>query len=209
MKASEFDLRRDLRLDPHTGITTFRHNRVMIFDANVFGLVRQELIEEIGTARAKDFFLRLGFQLGYSDFLQMKMLYRFDTEMDLLAAGMVIHAWQGLVQATPREIRFDRETGDFLSTGVWNNSFEAQQHLCFNPPAKSPVCWTMMGYASGWCTAFFGNLLLAIEPVCVGQGADHCEWRVMIPARWGRTADGYSKVYRDLLYGADDGRQAA
>ena len=36
----------------------------------------------------------------------------------------------------------------------------------------------LMGYASGWCTAFFGKSLLAIEPSCVGKGVKVCEWLI-------------------------------
>ncbi len=35
-----------------------------------------------------------------------------------------------------------------------------------------------MGYASGWCTAFFGSKVIAIEPTCVGKGDAHCGWKI-------------------------------
>ena len=43
----------------------------------------------------------------------------------------------------------------FRLNGVWTNSYEAEQHLSFNPPATEPVCWSLMGHASGWCTGIF------------------------------------------------------
>jgi hypothetical protein len=121
----------------------------------------------------------------------MKLNYSFETEVDLLATGPVIHSYEGLVQATPKEIRFDRRTRDFYFTGIWSNSFEAEQHLAFNEVARQPVCWTLMGYASGWCTAFFGWPLLAIEPFCAGKGNPHCEWMIKPPDQWGRKAAPY------------------
>jgi hypothetical protein len=56
-----------------------------------------------------------------------------------------------------------------------------------------------MGYASGWCTAFFGSPLVAIEPVCVGKGDDHCEWLIQPPAAWGSDAAVYLAAYQPFF----------
>jgi hypothetical protein len=199
MKATDFNLARELRFNAETGITTFKDSRLVIFDANAIGLLRQNLINEIGLESARLLFLRFGFQCGYSDFLQMKLNYQFDSEMDLLASGPVMHTYEGIVQASPRELRFDRNTGDFFYTGVWSNSYEAEQHLSFNEAAQEPVCWTLMGYASGWATAFFGSLLIAIEPVCAGKGDERCEWKIQPPAAWGHEAKLYLTAYEKFL----------
>ncbi len=196
MRATDFNLPRELRFSVETGVTTFRDSRLVIFDANAIGLLRQNLLRELGTDRAREFLLRFGYQHGYSDFMQMKLNYEFDTEMDLLASGPVIHTWEGVVQATPTEIQFDRASGEFFFTGVWTNSYEAEQHLSFNERADAPVCWSLMGYASGWCTAFFGAPLVAIEPQCVGMGHEHCGWKIQPPNVWGNDAVAYVDAYR-------------
>lgn len=187
-----------MKFDMEKGVTTFKDSRLVIFDANAIGLLRQSLIKELGKEKAREFFLRFGFQNGYSDFLQMKLNFDFDSEMDLLASGPVIHTWEGIVHAAPLEIKFDRETGEFFFTGKWSNSYESEQHLSNNEEDNEPVCWTLMGYASGWCTAFFGKPLLAIEPVCVGKGDDHCEWKIMPTGEWGEEAKPYLDALGDL-----------
>jgi hypothetical protein len=199
MKATDFDLSRDLKYDLGTGITSFRDNRLVIFDANAIGLLRQKLRELLGVPKARNLFLAFGYQNGYADFMQMKMNYQFDTEMDLLASGPVIHTWEGIAQATPKEIRMNRATGEFYFTGIWKNSYEAEQHLCFNQPDTEPVCWSVMGYATGWCTAFWGSPVVAIEPVCMGKGDDHCEWLIQPPAAWGDKAAPYLEAYKEFF----------
>lgn len=199
MKATDFNFQADLKFDLGTGLTTFRDSRLVIFDANAIGLLRQTLLEEIGWVKARRFFLRFGFQNGYSDFLQMKIGYEFDSEIDLLASGPVIHTWEGIVQASPTGIEYDRQTGAFQFTGVWTNSYEAEQHLTFNDHASEPVCWSLMGYASGWCTAFFGKPLLAVEPLCKGKGDHHCEWKIQPPDAWGGEAEPYLNALDGLL----------
>ena len=171
----DFDLSRDMKFNLKTGITSFNSSRLVIFDANALGLLRQKIIEMVGRERARELFLKFGYQNGYTDFVQMKLAYQFDSEMELLAAGPVIHTWEGLLQSTPKEIRFNRKTGDFFFSLMWRNSYEAEQHLGFNKTWDEPVCWTLMSYASGWCTAFFGKRLLAIESMCAGKGDPHCE----------------------------------
>ncbi len=198
MKASDFNLQRDLTYNIQTGITSFRNSRLIIMDANALGLLRNDLIEELGIEKARRFFLRFGYQNGYADFMQMKLNYTFDSEMDLLASGPVIHTWEGIVQATPTEIRYDRNSGEFYFSGVWTNSYEAQQHLSYYPEGSNPVCWSLMGYASGWCTAFFGHKLYAIEPACMGKGDDHCEWLIQPASEWGSDAQMYIDALKDF-----------
>ncbi|MCK5125440.1 MAG: XylR N-terminal domain-containing protein [candidate division Zixibacteria bacterium] len=191
MKATDFDLSNEIKFDPDKGLTTFRDSRIVLFDADAIGLLRQSLIDHMGIEKAREFFLKFGYQHGFSDFIQMKVNYKFESEMDLLASGPVIHTYEGIVQATPKEISFNRETGEFYFTGTWTNSYEAEQHLSYQEVSSEPVCWTLMGYASGWCTAFFGKPLLAIEPVCMGKGDDHCEWEIQPLSKWGEEAIPY------------------
>lgn len=199
MKATDFNMAKDIRFDTDTGVTSFGSTRLVLFDANAIGLLRQMLIEQLGSERARATFLRLGFQNGYSDFLQMKLNYQFDTEMDLLASGPVIHTWEGIVRAVPNQFEFDRETKRFYSTGTWTNSYEAEQHLSFNEPASESICWSLTGYASGWCTAFFGSPVVALEPKCVGKGDDQCEWLLKSAAEWGPEAKPHLEAYRELF----------
>ncbi len=195
MKATDFNLQKDMKFDPSKGLTTFQDSRLVIFDANAIGLLRQNLIDGLGAEKAREFFLQFGFEHGFSDFLQIKTAYgsQFDSEIDLFASGPVIHTWEGLVHAAPTAIQFDREKGDFFCSGIWTNSYEADQHLSFNYAGSEPVCWTLMGYASGWSTAFFNKPVLAIEPVCMGKGDDHCEWVLKNVEAWGSEAEPYIK----------------
>jgi hypothetical protein len=198
MKATDFNLAKDLKFNLETGLTTFKSNRLVILDTNAMGLLGQKLLENLGWDKAREVFLKFGYQNGYADFLQMKLAYTFDSEMDLLASGPVIHTWEGHGAATPSECRFDRSTGEFFFTGVSANSYEAEQFLCFNAPAAEPVCWSLVGYASGWCTAFFGKRLLALEPRCVGKGDDHCEWKIQPESAWGKEAAPYVEAYKEF-----------
>ena len=199
MKALDFNLKEDIQFDFEQGKNKFKDNRLVMFDANAIGLLRQNLIDEIGYEKAREFFLKFGYQNGYSDFIQIKVNYVFENEMELLAAGPVIHTWEGIVSAIPTEIHYDRDKDEFFFTGDWINSFEADQHLTFNIHAEEPVCWSLMGYATGWCTAFFGKLVIAIEPVCRGKGDKCCGWKIQRPDAWGDEANMYLDIYKKII----------
>jgi hypothetical protein len=199
MKATDFNLTKDLDYHVDQGMNFFHSTRLVMLDANALGLLRDEIVQHFGIESARRVFSRLGYQQGFADFMQMKLNYTFDSEMDLLASGPVIHTWEGVVRADPTEIRFDRAAGEFYFTGVWKNSYEAQQFLSYNPPGQVPVCWTLTGYASGWCTAFFGKPLLAIETNCMGMGHEHCGWLIQPPEAHGDIAKPYLKALEGLL----------
>ena len=198
MKAQDFDLSKDIKFSLETGITSFQNSRLVIMDANALGLLRQNIVDTLGLEKARDLYLKFGYQHGYSDFMQIKLAYQFDSEMDLLASGPIMHTWEGIVHAKPIELRYDRSNGEFYFPCAWKNSYEAEQHLCFNEPSKQPVCWTLMGYASGWCTAFFGRALLAIETRCGGKGDEHCEVMIRPESEWGAEAAPYISAYREF-----------
>ncbi len=201
MKATDFNLERDIKYDLSQGLTTFGSLRLLIFEAGSIGLLRQTLLEELGPEKARELFFKFGFQHGYSDIMQMKMNYTFDSEIDLLASGPVIHTWEGLVQATPTKIEIDRTTGKFDFTGVWTNSYEAEQYLCYNEHSHEPVCWSLTGYASGWCTGFWGSPILALEPTCVGKGDAHCGWDLRPPEAHGAAGEPFAKLISKILGG--------
>jgi hypothetical protein len=200
MKAIDFDFSKNLHLNLETGIAKFEENRMVIFDTNALGLLRQDLINELGFEKAKNFFLKFGYQNGYSDFKQISLNYSFDNEMELLATGPIIHTWEGIVSAKLTEIKFDRKKGTIYFTGNWLNSYEAEQHLSYNDISTQPICWTLMGYAAGYTSAFMGVPVICIEPVCVGKGDDHCEWLIKNISDWDPDIiKPYKEAYKEYM----------
>lgn len=198
MRATDFNLKRDIKFNVDTGYTTFKGSRLVIFDAEAMGLLRREVTKQVGLEAARRIFLSQGYRQGFSDFQEINQNYHFDDELELLASGPVIHSWQGVVHAKPLEINIDHAEGVFRFTGIWRNSYEAEQHLSFNDLSDAPVCWGLMGYASGWCSAFFGAPLVAYETSCMGQGHKHCAWLVQPPEAFGEELAEHVSVLEGL-----------
>ena len=198
MKAIDFNMPKEIQFNFGEGITTFKGSRLLIFDSNVMGLYRHSLVNILGKEKAREFFVKLNYQNGYEEFLNMKETYTFDNEIELLASGPTIHTWRGIVQATPTEIKFNRDSGDFYFTGTWKNSWEAEQYLMFNQMSHEAECWSLVGYASGWCTAFFGSKTIAIESKCVAKGDDSCGWLIRSEKHCGKEAEVYTNILKDF-----------
>ncbi len=184
MKATDFNLPENLKFDFANGITSFGNSRLIILSSKAMGLLRHNIIKQVGVDNARKLLYKFGYQNGYTDFLEIRANYKFDTLNDLLASGPTIHTWEGIVQATPKEIKIDHLSKQFYFSGVWKNSYEAQQHLLYYEKGNLPVCWSLMGYAAGWCTAFWGNTILCVEPKCMGMGHENCEWELKPLADW-------------------------
>jgi hypothetical protein len=200
MNALDFDMSKEINFDFEQGITSFRDSRLLILDANAIGLLRQNMIEELGIERARAFFFKLGYQNAYSDFMQTKINYQFENEFELLKVGPVIHTWEGKVKSAPVAFEFDRAKGEFRYQGLWKNSYEAEQHLSYNEVSTEPTCWLSMGYASGWATGFFGKRVICIERECMGMGHDACRTLIQLPELWGEEGEPYRQALKDLPY---------
>ncbi|MHB8132476.1 MAG: V4R domain-containing protein, partial [Mobilitalea sp.] len=65
------------------------------------------------------------------------------------------------------------------------NSYEAEQHILHFGQYHEPVCWNMVGYASGYSSARLGKPVVYKEVQCVGQGDEHCTYIGKTVEDWG------------------------
>ena len=195
MKATEFDLTASLKFSPADGTVLLGANRMLIFRQEALGTRRTLLHEQLGERLTRAILTQFGQRCGAEDHKALKAAYRWDSEMDELGAGPVLHTWEGLVKATPTAVAFDRTSGHFHMKGTWENSYEAGLYLAAFGKSESPVCHTLTGYASGYCTSFVGAPILAIETRCRACGDERCEYEIRPADQWGEEAD----AHRDAL----------
>lgn len=188
MKLEDINLAKMLTFKPETGQLFLGDDRMLIFRQDSLAVLRQLLHEQVGPALARSIISRFGYQCGKGDFETLQHSYAWDTEQDRFGAGPAMHTWEGIVHVEPTMLEFDRDTGHFHMTGIWRNSYEAEIHLAQAGRADAPICHSLTGYASGWCSAFFGQPVVAIETQCMGCGAERCEFEIRPPAAWDQRA---------------------
>ncbi|HRI08554.1 MAG TPA: XylR N-terminal domain-containing protein [Nannocystaceae bacterium] len=189
MKVTDLDLQKMLRFEPESGRLLLGGDRMLLFRQDALASLRQLLVDQLGDLRARAILAQFGHRCGAGDFDTLSRNYDWETEIDRMGAGPALHTWEGIVHVEPTFLEFDRAAGHFHMRGIWRNSYEAEIHRDLYGICPEPVCHTLTGYASGWCSAFFGKPTIAIETKCAGAGADRCEFEIRRPDAWGPEAD--------------------
>ena len=179
-RRDETPARKDLHLAelldfrPDQGIIRLHEQRVVILSAAAMGLLRKELIDTLGLEAARRVAIRFGFADGYHDAVNLRERSKWTNPLDGVRAGAMLHTLEGIVQTEVRRLDHDASTGHFEEEVFWHDSYVAEQHVHHYGKTSAPVCWSLVGYASGFVSACLGQEIYFRETSCVGQGAKHC-----------------------------------
>jgi DNA-binding NtrC family response regulator len=182
--------RRDLHLAelldfrPDQGIIRLHEQRVVILSAAAMGLLRKELIDTLGLEAARRVAIRFGFADGYHDAVNLRERSKWTNPLDGIRAGATLQTLEGIVRVEVRRLDHDAATGHFEEEVLWHDSYVAEQHVHHYGKTPAPVCWSLVGYASGFASACLGKEIYFRETSCIAQGAKHC-------AAIGRDADSW------------------
>jgi transcriptional regulator with PAS, ATPase and Fis domain len=138
------------------------------------GLMRKELVDTLGPDASRRVLLRFGFADGYHDAVNLRARSNWASPLDGLRAGAVLHTLEGIVRAEVRRAEYDEESGRFEEEVIWHDSYEAEQHVHHYGKSAAPVCWSLVGYSSGFVSACLGKEIYFREMSCAGQGVGHC-----------------------------------
>ncbi len=148
--------------------------RVLLLQVSAMANFRREMVSTLGIERAKGFFLRMGFQSGLKDAELAWKLRPNASEYDMFLAGPQLHSLKGLVKVRPTEVDIDKECGRFYVEMEWIDSFEVEICQTELGLMQDPVCWTLLGYACAYSSAFMGREIIFKEVSCRGCGGDKC-----------------------------------
>jgi DNA-binding NtrC family response regulator len=172
--------RRDLHLAelldfrPDQGIIRLHEQRVVILSAAAMGLLRKELIDTLGLDTARRVAIRFGFADGYHDAVNLRERSQWTNPLDGVRDGAMLQTLEGIVRTEVRRLDYDAASGRFEEEVFWHDSYVAEQHVHHYGKTSSPVCWSLVGYASGFVSACLGKEVYFREVSCVGQGARRC-----------------------------------
>ncbi|ERU68944.1 sigma 54-interacting transcriptional regulator [Pseudomonas aeruginosa] len=148
--------------------------RMLLLQVSAMANFRREMVSTLGIERAKGFFLRMGFQSGLKDAELAWKLRPNASEYDMFLAGPQLHSLKGLVKVRPTEVDIDKESGRFYVELEWIDSFEVEICQTELGQMQDPVCWTLLGYACAYSSAFMGREIIFREVSCRGCGGDKC-----------------------------------
>ena len=172
MRLADLNLRELLQAEPDGGVLRFANERALILDAVAMGVLRRELIETLGLSGARALLTGFGYAHGWRTADTLHHAIPWDSEDEWRRAGGRLHTLQGLVrvEASHESTGSPKPIGD----SIWQDSYEAEQHLLHIGRADEPVCWTLTGFASGYLSRAYGRDIYCIEERCRGKGDAVC-----------------------------------
>ncbi|HYN43260.1 MAG TPA: sigma 54-interacting transcriptional regulator [Thermoanaerobaculia bacterium] len=173
MRADDLTLDTLFDADPKGGVYRFAGERAVLLDTAALGLLRKELIDTLSLGAARGVLYRFGWAHGFRTAEAMKRAFDWESPEEWIKAGGRLHRLKGLVTFRP----VPRESGTpprHFSQAIWEDSYEAEQHVLHFGLADEPVCWTLTGFASGYLTAAHGRSIRVVEETCVGKGDAIC-----------------------------------
>ncbi len=168
------DLRRLVRFSEDDGTIWLAENRMLLLHAAALAGLRKELMNSVGIDQARRILTRMGYASGVRDADLAKKIRGHQNPIDAFVVGPQLHMLEGSVRVTPVKIDMDIASGQFFGEFIWENSWEAEAHVKEWGPQAEPICWMLIGYASGYTTAFMGRFILFKEIECAACGPANC-----------------------------------
>ena len=172
---SDQDLKAMIRFEGESGNIWLGQQRMILLHTSAFGSMRSELIQSFGEEYARGVLMRMGYAAGDSD-AHLAQQIRANTHdiMEMFLVGPQLHALEGVVSVKPVRVDMDKPRGRFYGEFTWKNSFEAAEHLRLYGLSRQPVCWNLLGYATGYTSTFMSKPVYFKEVECVGKGDAQC-----------------------------------
>ncbi len=95
----------------------------------------------------------------------------------------------GQVKVVPVTLEIDEDNYAYHGVFEWQHSFEAEIFLAEYGVSFEPVCWSQIGYASGFTTGFTGRQILFRELGCMGCGEKVCRIEGRPAEEWDDSED--------------------
>jgi len=192
-----------LEFRPDQGIIRLHEQRVVLLSAAAMGLLRKELIDTLGSDTARRLFLRFGYADGYHDAVSLRDRSNWSSPLEGLRSGLVLHRLEGIVRAEIVRLDHDAKSGHFCEEVLWHDSYVAEQHVHHYGKSREPVCWSLVGYASGYASACLGQEIYFSERECLAQGGSRCTVVGRDAAGWGEQLDALREDFQSGSLGQE------
>ena len=188
---------------PDQGIIRLHEQRVVILSAAAMGLLRKELIDTLGLETARRLLLRFGYADGYHDAVSL----RDRSKMGEPARGTPRRRRPSPARrhraGRDHQGRARRHVGPIRGGSGLARLLRGGTARAPLRQGDAPVCWSLVGYASGYASACLGQEIYFRETECLGQGATKCSVVGKDAESWGDELE----ALRFDFQGADLGQE--
>lgn len=164
-----------LRFSAGSGHIWLDEQRMLLLHARAFAELRKELLSSLGIERARGLLVRMGFASGLRDGeMAVRERQAGMRAEDAFMLGPRLHSIEGIVSVEKTQLEFDIVTKQFYGEFLWENSWECEAHVAEFGHGEDSQCWSQIGYASGYTTAFMGRMVVFKELECTSMGDSRC-----------------------------------
>lgn len=173
-------------------------DRSILISISAFGTLRKNLIENIGNERMKGFLIRHGWELGQEDAKKV-LKKKLNTIKDVIEYGPILHRIRGNaeIEVVHLEMKSVNEKISVHMEGVWRGSYEAEEHLRQFGVSNTSVCYTLIGYASGYLSKICNQMVIFKELSCQAEGHSECKWVGKSIDLWNGEVDEELQFYQE------------
>ncbi|WP_248295068.1 sigma-54-dependent Fis family transcriptional regulator [Paraburkholderia sp. UYCP14C] len=182
------DLMSRLHFSPGDGRIWLGDQRMLLMHTGSVGVMRRELIDSLGIDAARGLLTRMGYNSGARD-AELARKTRPDSSItEMFAVGPQLHMLEGITVVEPVRLELDVEKGQYYGEFIWKNCAEDEEHIRIYGIGAEPVCWTQIGYASGYTSVFMGRPIVYREVECRALGQSQCRIVGKPVEEWGDEA---------------------
>ena len=168
------DLSQQILFHPEQGKIWLDQQRVILQTLPSLAATWREVFDTMGLQRTRELYMRSGFRNGQVD-AELALKSRRDASpTDLFLAGPQLHMLRGMAEIQPLVLELDLGTGHFYMDSLCGDCFEVEIVLSEIGTQDQPVCWNLLGYASGFSSCIMGKEILFREIECRGCGDTRC-----------------------------------
>ena len=168
------DLMSRLHFAPEEGRIWLDDQRMILTHTGAIGAMRSELIDSLGLEAARGLLTRMGYNSGARDAELARKVRPDATVTEMFSVGPQLHMLEGITAVEPVRLEIDVERGKYYGEFIWRQCAEDEEHIRIYGIGAEPVCWTQIGYASGYTSVFIGRPILYREVECRALGQAHC-----------------------------------
>ena len=190
------DLKLEELVEFTEGALNLHGRRLVLHSLHALAQVRKDLVDMVGLDQARRILTRWGYFWGNADAAAMKRIFTWDNLTEWLKAGPRMHTMQGAARTVIKSLDLDEAAGRFSMEVVWHDSGEAEEHLIELGKTDHPICWMLVGYASGYASFCLDRSIYFIEQSCRAKGDPVCSAIGKDQASWGEELKPYLPYFR-------------
>jgi DNA-binding NtrC family response regulator len=182
-----------LEFHPDEGTIYCKDERMLVCSASVLGALQKLLVDRLGIEEARKALCQLGYQNGFHSYLTVEQLFGKSHKGSNI--GPRFHGIMGFQQCKTIHVQEGINPPSFSIENQYQDSIEVDQFLTTFGKSNIPVCWWIIGFASGYCSAAFDLEIYYKELSCAAQGNHSCKMQGRDAAQWGPEVENFRMDY--------------